>query len=275
MNQRLNQISSSKNIFDSTKTEYENALKSSGHTQKLTYEEKCNGVKDKKKKQRKRNIIWYNPPFNISLRTDFGRKFLKLIQKHFPKDHKLHPIINKNNVKLSYSTTKNMKRILQTHNNKILKTIKSDKCESDKICSCPKTRKDQCPLQNKCLTKCIVYKATVEKSGHFYIGLTENDFKSRLANHKKSFRHESDKNATTLSQHIWEIGENPEPKINWEIVRKTEPRKPGASECQLCLEEKLHILKLHNSPLCLNSRTELAQRCITFHRAKHKLQKVQ
>ena len=151
----------------------------------------------------------YNP---ISLKTDFGRKFLKLIQKHFPKDHILHPIINKNNVKLSYSTTKNMKRILQTHNTKILKNVNSDKCESDKTCSCPRARKSQCPLQNKCLSKCIVYKATVESSGHYYIGITENDFKSRLGTHKQSFKHELVKNSTTLSQHVWEIGENKNPK---------------------------------------------------------------
>ena len=56
--------------------------------------------------------------------------------------------------------------------------------------------------------------------------------------HKHSFKHETDKNSTTLSQHVWKIGENSEPKINWEIVRKTQPRQPGAKECQLCLEEK-------------------------------------
>ena len=76
--------------------------------------------KSKRKKNRPRKIVWYNPPFSKSVKTDLGRKFLKLLQKHFPKSNKLHKIVNKNNVKLSYSTTKNMKRVLQSHNSKIL-----------------------------------------------------------------------------------------------------------------------------------------------------------
>ena len=266
VNHRLNKISSNKTIFDTAKTEYEQALGNSGHNEKLAYEENLGERKDSKTKHRKRNIVWYNPPFNLSLKTDLGRKFLKLIQKHFPIDHILRPIVNKNNVKLSYSTTKNIKRIMQTHNSKILKDVDSKKSVPEKTCSCPRNRKNQCPLQNRCLSKCIVYKATVEKTGHFYIGITENNFKTRLAKHKYSFSHESDKDSTTLSHHVWDIGENPEPKINWEILRKTEPRRPGSRECQLCLEEKLQILQQGRNPLCLNRRSELTNRCFVFHR---------
>ena len=125
VNHRLISISSDKSIFDEAKGEYQRSLARSGYDQNLVYPENCE-VNDqshnnkKRKRNRKRNILWYNPPYNASLKTDFGRQFLKLIKRHFPIGHKLHTLLNKNNVKLSYSTTKNMKRVIQNHNNKIL-----------------------------------------------------------------------------------------------------------------------------------------------------------
>ena len=171
-----------------------------------------------------------------------------------------------------------MKRTIQNHNAKLLRN--NENKTPEKNCSCPSTRKDKCPLENKCLQKSIVYKATVQNSGKFYIGITETDFKKRHANHNFSFRHESRKNSTALSQHIWDIGENitpqnSEPAIKWEILSQSHQRKAGASECPLCLDEKLHILKESKNPNCLNKRTELPMRCITFHRARHKLANLQ
>ena len=125
-----------------------------------------------------------------------------------------------------------------------------------------------------CLTKSIVYKATVVETGKFYIGLTDNEFKKRLANHKHSFTNEKERNSTTLSQHIWDSGLNPEPEIKWQILKKSQPRFPGSQECLLCLEEKNQILKHNRNPNCLNKRSELSNRCVTFHRAKHKLSNI-
>ena len=155
VNHRLINISSDKTTFDEAKGEYQRSLAMSGYNQELTYTdntEQSASSRDNRKsnKNRKRNIIWYNPPYNSSLKTDFGRQFLKLIKKHFPPGHKLHPIINKNSVKISYSTTKNMKRVIQNHNNKILKTNYT-KDTPEKSCSCPSNRKNMCPLDNKCL----------------------------------------------------------------------------------------------------------------------------
>ena len=97
------------------------------------------------------------------------------------------------------------------------------------------------------------------------------EFKKRLAKHLHSFRNESDKNSTTLSRHLWSSNDAPTSKIKWEILKKSTPRKPGDKECSLCLEEKLQILKANKNPLCLNKRKELSNRCIVFHRSKHKL----
>ena len=270
VNQRLNTISSNEEIFNSAKKEYENALRDSGYQDKLNYKEKTN--EPKKKKNRGRNIIWFNPPFSKSVKTDIGRKFLNLLKKHFPENHKLNKIINKNNVKLSYSVTKNMKRVIQTHNAHVLR--KKDTNVDERTCSCPKGKKDECPLMNKCLSKAIVYKATVEQTGKYYIGITEMEFKRRLAKHKHSFKNQADKNSTTLSHHVWESNLAPTPQIKWEVMKKSTARKPGDRECQLCLEEKLQILKQNKDLMCLNKRSELSHRCVIFHRSKHKLSTV-
>ena len=60
-------------------------------------------------KQRKRNIIWFNPPFSKNVATKIGTYFLKLIFKHFPRDHKFHKIFNRNNIKVSYNCMPNIK----------------------------------------------------------------------------------------------------------------------------------------------------------------------
>ena len=268
VNERLNNISSNETVFNEAKGEYERALKQSGYDVQLSFKNANQNTNRPKRKNRSRKILWYNPPYSKSVKTDFGRKFLLLLIKHFPKEHKLHKIINKNNVKLSYSTTKNMKRIIQSHNNKILNNKENS---NDKMCSCPSTKKNNCPLQNKCLSKCIVYKATVKKSNKFYLGISANEFKSRIAKHKSSFRHEKEKTSTTLSKHCWEINDVPEPDIEWQILKKSTPRVAGAKECQLCLEEKLQILKQSGNSMCLNRRSELSNRCFIFHRSKHKL----
>ena len=268
VNERLNNISSNETVFNDAKGKYERALEQSGYNTHLSYKNDCQTQNQSTRKNRKRQIIWYNPPYSLSLKTNFGSKFLHLLNKHFPRQHKLHKIINKNNVKLSYSTTKNMKRIIQSHNNKILN--KKEK-SGEKTCSCPATKKDNCPLQHKCLSKCIVYKATVKKSNKFYLGISQNDFKSRLAKHKSSFRHEKEQHSTALSTHCWQIGETPEPEIEWQILKQSTPRVAGSKECQLCLEEKLQILKQNGNSMCLNKRSELSNRCFVFHRAKHKL----
>ena len=71
------------------------------------------------RRNRQRNIIWYNPPFSKSVKTNIGRTFLKLISRHFPRHHKYHSLFNKNNVKVSYSCMDNMQSIINKHNKKV------------------------------------------------------------------------------------------------------------------------------------------------------------
>ena len=76
--------------------------------------------KNSKQINRKRNIIWYNPPFNNQVSTNIGREFFKLLRKDFPKENKFNNLFNKNNIKISYGCTRNMQQIIKAHNAKII-----------------------------------------------------------------------------------------------------------------------------------------------------------
>ena len=77
------------------------------HSEKLAYPKtfipKTNNIKRNKKKTRKRKIMWFNTLYCVSVKTNFGRIFLKLIKKHFPGGNSLNKTFNKNTIKVSYS----------------------------------------------------------------------------------------------------------------------------------------------------------------------------
>ena len=99
---------------------YQVALKKSGYEYELKYEE--NFIETSSKKRcRKRHVLWFNPPYSISVKTNVGAEFLKLIDKHFPKSNPLSKIINRQNVKVSYRTTANIKKIISSHNAKVMR----------------------------------------------------------------------------------------------------------------------------------------------------------
>ena len=126
------------------------------------------------KRNRQRNIIWYNPPFSKSVKTNIGRTFLQLISRHFLRHHKYHSLFNKNNVKVSYSCMDNMQSIINKHNKKV--TSIDTKPDSQDQCNC--RIKDQCPIDNNCLTSGVIYNArvTTDDTTKNYIGLTEGTF---------------------------------------------------------------------------------------------------
>ena len=69
--------------FDKAKTIYESVLESSGYVTTMKFEkDNCNNQNT----NRKRKIIWFNPPFNQQVKTNIGKSFLKLVKKHFTKN---------------------------------------------------------------------------------------------------------------------------------------------------------------------------------------------
>ena len=229
---------------------------------------------------RRRNIIWFNPPFCKSVKTNIGRYFLKLLNKHFPSHHKLHKMFNKNNVKISYSCLDNIGSKISQHNKSILKPPKE---EPTKMCSCPKKDKPNCPLQGRCLSSGIVYKATVkaEDNNMHYIGLCETTFKQRLYLHRSGWNASEYKGScgAELSKYVWELKNNNIPhSITWQIVAHAKPYQCSGARCYLCLNEKLYIA-IHDEPTSLlNKRNELVSKCrhknkftlINFDKAKNK-----
>ena len=109
--------SSNKELFNKVKPHYESALKQSRRDEKLTYTE-CKKPKTQNAqnshKNRQRNVIWFNPPYNMSVQTNIGR-VSEPRQQTFPKNHKYKKIFNKNNIKISYSCTDNLQTIMKNH----------------------------------------------------------------------------------------------------------------------------------------------------------------
>lgn len=266
VNKRLNNIACDKVEFDKVKNDYEDALKKSGFGEQLEYE-KIN----KRRKNRIRKIIWFNPPFDSNVNINIGKQFLNLINKHFPKDHKYHKLFNRNTIKVGYSCLPNMKNIISGHNNKILNDEENIQ-ENKKLCNC--RNKDVCPLNGNCLIESIIYKATVSthEEEFDYIGSTEGTFKNRYYNHTKSFRNEKYQNETKLSRCIWDLKENDKNYVlKWKILYKSRPYKCGSRKCDLCLSEKYLIMKYSNMPnsKLLNSRKEIMNKC--RHANKYKI----
>ena len=263
--QRVSKISCDETEFEKAKKYYENALEKSGYKEKLSYVAPI-----KKTQKRKRKIIWFNPPYSKNVRTNVGKVFLSLIKKHFPPHHKLHKIFNRNNVKVSYSCMDSMEKIINNHNSAIIKSNSTSEDLNNKKCNCRKP--ELCPLSGECLTQCIVYKATVTtgRNEKYYYGVTEGTFKKRWSNHNTSFKNVSYEHDTALSTFIWSLkDEGKEYDIKWEISKKVTPYKCGGRSCNLCLEEKLYILRGDKN--MINPKSELISKC--RHKNKFSLEK--
>ena len=147
--------------------------------------------------------------------------------------------------------------------------------ENDKKCNCRTTA--DCPLDGECLQSAVVYEATIDAgtttiTQYKYIGLTEGTFKTRFNAHASSFRHEKHRNSTELSKKIWELKEDNTPyKLTWKVLQHGHPYRGGMRSCDLCLTEKLLILRSKHEHL-LNRRREILNKC--RHTNKFMLKKV-
>ena len=76
-------------------------------------------IKEIRRKNRKRKIIWFNPTFFRLVSINIGKYFLKLIDKHFNHDNILNKMFNRKTLKISYSCMKNIFEIINNHNKEI------------------------------------------------------------------------------------------------------------------------------------------------------------
>ena len=274
INRRISSLSSDEQTFNSVAPTYDNALKQSNYKTTLQYTTTetpptTESQSKSEKRKRTRNIIWFNPSYSKNIRTNVAREFLKLIDKHFPKTSPLHKIFNRNTIKVSYSCMSNVRSVISSHNKRILKETasakESVKDRNEKLCNCRNV--NECPLNKMCLTKDLIYQAEVttkdQSDRKTYIGMTSTTFKDRYRNHKKSFDDIKHENDTELSKHVWKLKLNDKQfNINWSILSRANSIKAGGKICNLCLEEKLQILRCCNSNSNLNKRSELFTKCV-------------
>ena len=200
--------SSNENVFNQSVPIYQETLQKSGYTEQLTYViPENNDVNTEEKKRRKRKIIWFNPPFSNTVETNIGRKFLLLIDQHFPRHHKFRKIFNRNTIKVSYGCMPNMASVISGHNKKILEESKPLERGG---CNCQRRYAGNCPLGDECLSKNVLYEAQISSTEQNYTdtvykGITEPPFKSRLGNHTKDFNHRKHSKNTSLSKEVWKI----------------------------------------------------------------------
>ena len=264
INKRLSEISSDEQSFKNATPEYQAALKNSGFTFELKYEPQTPPNSPNPRK-RTRNITWFNPPFDLQVKSNIGREFLQAINESFPEGHVLKPIFNRNTVKISYSCMPNVKNTIDSHNKQKLNADTPPTPE--KPCNC--RDKSDCPFEGKsCRESGVIYQATVTSNNkkETYIGLTDTPFKLRLSNHKQSFKNKEKMYATELSKYVWSLKEaNIDYQIKWKLVGRATSYSNITKKCNLCLLEKFYILR-HRDMASINKKTELVSCC----RHKHK-----
>ena len=178
----------------------------------------------------------------------------------------LGKLFNKNNLKLSYSTTANLGQIISGHNKKIMKKTKT--ITQVAMCNC-RGGIITCPANGQCLATDSIYEATViadTKDDKKYIGLAATTFKIRHGNHKSDFKIRSRRTAKKLAGYIWDLKDEGinSPDIKFEIKEHAPSYHPSTESCLLCLTEKLRIMQATQS-LYLNDRSEnyaLQCRCL-------------
>ena len=135
VNKRLSSISANKQVFDTAVPPYQEALDKSGYRHKLEYETPTECTT--KKKNRKRNITWFNPPYSKSVKTNIGKVFLKLIDAAFPRSNPLHKLFSRQTLKLSYSCMPSMAQAVSRHNVTVLSECPTVQPPADKpSCNC-------------------------------------------------------------------------------------------------------------------------------------------
>ena len=76
-------LSSNQDIFDQEAPIYNEGLRMAGYNEQIQYIPPSDEYRNRRK--RKRDVIYFCPPWNDSLKTNLGKKFLSLIDKHFKK----------------------------------------------------------------------------------------------------------------------------------------------------------------------------------------------
>ena len=123
-----------------------------------------------------------NPPFSQTVKTNFAKLFLRLLDKHFQKSHLLHKTFNRNTIKVSYSCMNNVSQIIKLHDRNVF----HKKAKQTNPCNC--RNKNECPLNGNCKVQSVIYKCRVSArpqtfKQRVYLGIAAGNWKQRLDSH--------------------------------------------------------------------------------------------
>ena len=143
-----------------------------------------------------------------------------------------------------------MSSIISSHTKRLLRPRTTEY-------GCNSRTRENCPLQNQCLTPNRLYRADVEnnavKENKMYFDLAETSFKARFANHKQK--------SADLSKYIWSLRKDQiMSRIRWSIVEKVYGRT-RIKFCPRCLAEKVHLIEHFNDNRLLNKMNEFISVC--------------
>ena len=276
--ERLRELSSSKEIFEEAAIYYQEVLNKCGYQHQLKYEKETTQQSNRDqqpqehRRNRSRNVTYFNPPFSQNISTNVAKSFLDLVDKHFgslPRGHKLRKLFNRNNLKVSYSCMPSMKAAVNGHNNRILSEESRD---NRRKCNCPAGT--ACPMDGYCLSEDTLYSGKVSSNlpnyeTRKYIGLSATEWKDRFYNHSLSFNNRNYAKCE-IAKEVWDIKDKGgEYKVKWEIIGHARSYNSIGKKCRLCTAEKLKILE-DPDPKLLNKRDELISKC--RHRRKYALE---
>ena len=86
--ERLSNNSSKEQAFNSAKPEYGKALKDSGYKFLRSFRS-SKRTKEKEYSNRNRKVSWLNPLYSKQVSTNIVKRFLNLLDQHFPKQHRI------------------------------------------------------------------------------------------------------------------------------------------------------------------------------------------
>ena len=135
-----------------------------------------------------------------------------------------------------------MGNIITKHSNKLL--LKSFKQPTR---MCKSGDKASCPMDGNCFQKMLVYQAQADSTNlrKYYVGMFEDEFKTRFNNRTMSFRNRGYEKKTELSKYFWNLKDKGEDfTIKWSVAAKAFPYTCGSKHCayaswKTCLSLKL------------------------------------
>ena len=130
-------------------------------------------------------------------------------------------------------------------------------------CNC--NNRDECPLENECLTPRTSHRADVTNNKtdehKYYYGISDTPFRERYENHKTSFKYRSHLTASYLSKYYWKlVDKGAAPTINFSIA-KCVKSNTVINNYNLCLSEKTFIIRSLDDVNILNKRSEFTSKC--------------